>query len=364
MIRIILPFLVVLGLPVCAMAGEPDRLIAVPLQTSGVSAEIAKGYDQHVRSLVAKKSRLVARKASTAALSKAGAKTGCAEQTCQAKLAASSKARFILSGRVDSEDEIYNVELWLYDGALKKRSKGSAVCELCAAQEVKTTLAKAISQLGPALAAPPPKKKPPVKKPPPKPTKPLLRVTSTPEGAQVLVDGTQVGVTPMKASVEPGKHIVVIQKDGFTAEERTVSALGKVVTLQVELKEVAKPPTPTPPPPVATAPVTPTPAAPAAGGFGGLGWGFAVGGVVLAGAGTFLVILDGTVTCDDDRGRMECPTVYNTKGMGIIGLGVGAALLGSGVTLLVVDPGGGQASSAASIAPTSGGAVVRWGGRF
>ncbi len=55
--------------------------------------------------------------------------------------------------------------------------------------------------------------------------------------------------------------------------------------------------------------------------------------------------------------------MYNTKGLGVTGLGIGAALIGSGVTLLVLDTG---PESQAEVAPTATGegAIFRWRGRF
>jgi PEGA domain len=44
-----------------------------------------------------------------------------------------------------------------------------------------------------------------------------LTVNSTPQGAMLKVDGTEVGVTPRLITVGPGKHTLLFSKDGFTA---------------------------------------------------------------------------------------------------------------------------------------------------
>lgn len=84
------------------------------------------------------------------------------------------------------------------------------------------------------------------------------------EGAQVWLDGTPVGSTPLPGPVPrlmPGKHIVMITKEGFRDFSTFVSvAFGKTASLEVDLanatvvgqfKEEARPapaPAPAPPP--------------------------------------------------------------------------------------------------------------------
>ncbi len=365
-------FLMLVCAPVGAHAAEPGRLVVLPLKSDGLAKEVASGYEQHLRTIAAKKSSLVDRKSAK----KAGAKATCKKAACWKKVATSAKARFVLSASVNSADEIYNVDLWLYDAANDRSSKGSGICELCAADEVNGTIESAFAELDAALKAPAPKPKPKPKPDPPAGKKPVLEVVTTPPGASVLLDGTDIGVTPVKVEVEIGKHIIVVAKEGFVVEERTITAMGKNTKAKpLKLDIALKGEEPVPPPPPTDPPAVPPPVDPGAGGYSRLGWGFTIGGTVLVGAGAFLIHLDGTVTCDDGRGRTECPNVYDTRGMGATALGLGAALVGSGITLLIVDPGEGksadgdpadveQPASEASIAPTLGGAVLNWRTRF
>ena len=55
-----------------------------------------------------------------------------------------------------------------------------------------------------------------------------VKVTSHPDGAQVLVDGERAGTTPLDGPlyVDLGKHQIVIEKDGFATERRELSAAG------------------------------------------------------------------------------------------------------------------------------------------
>jgi len=53
---------------------------------------------------------------------------------------------------------------------------------------------------------------------------PFLRVRSTPEAAFVELDGREVGLTPYRGVLRPGRHRVRVHMDGRRAVERTVSA--------------------------------------------------------------------------------------------------------------------------------------------
>ena len=88
-----------------------------------------------------------------------------------------------------------------------------------------------------------------------------LNVTSQPEGAKVLVDGKELGVTPLKdARLPAGEHEVVVSKEGFTPHKAKVKgAKGAAMALAVNLKSVTAP-APKPDQPVAQpTPVPPTP---------------------------------------------------------------------------------------------------------
>jgi hypothetical protein len=95
-----------------------------------------------------------------------------------------------------------------------------------------------------AVPAPAPTPSPtpaPVPRPPPTPSKGTLSVDSTPEGAKVLVDGKEVGRTPLAAlPVVAGKRVVVLKKRGYVAfrEELEVEAGAK---RSVEARLKAKP---------------------------------------------------------------------------------------------------------------------------
>jgi hypothetical protein len=59
------------------------------------------------------------------------------------------------------------------------------------------------------------------------PPAPVLKVTSTPSGAEVLIDGTSVGNTPFTSkTLDPSApHAITVKKDGYEANERMIGGL-------------------------------------------------------------------------------------------------------------------------------------------
>jgi uncharacterized protein (TIGR02266 family) len=62
---------------------------------------------------------------------------------------------------------------------------------------------------------------------PPAPPPPTVKITSSPAGAQVLIDGKEMGVTPfVSKEIDPtSPHAITIKKDGYEPNERMVSGL-------------------------------------------------------------------------------------------------------------------------------------------
>jgi hypothetical protein len=64
-----------------------------------------------------------------------------------------------------------------------------------------------------------------------------LRIVSTPPGAWITVDTTNVGLTDRSASTFPGQHVVTVQRDGYQAETRTVDVIeNKETTVAFNLR--------------------------------------------------------------------------------------------------------------------------------
>lgn len=64
-------------------------------------------------------------------------------------------------------------------------------------------------------------------------------VKSTPDGADILVDGKYVGSTPSTVRLPPGDHAISVEKSGFKSWQRTMTASsGSIVTVDATLEKV------------------------------------------------------------------------------------------------------------------------------
>lgn len=62
-----------------------------------------------------------------------------------------------------------------------------------------------------------------------------IAVTSTPSGAEILIDGNFVGSTPSSVPVPMGSHTISVHKAGYTSWERTIRVSGGTVSVAAEL---------------------------------------------------------------------------------------------------------------------------------
>ena len=87
-----------------------------------------------------------------------------------------------------------------------------------------------------AAIAPSQDRQPPATGPVPGPTATAsVAIDSTPEGADIEIDGAFVGNTPSTLSVAPGSHQVAVKKKGFADWTRTLNVTGGTVHLNAEL---------------------------------------------------------------------------------------------------------------------------------
>ncbi len=64
-------------------------------------------------------------------------------------------------------------------------------------------------------------------------------VKSTPDGAEIIVDGKYVGNTPSTVRLAPGDHTFSLEKSGYTSWQRTMTAgSGSIVTVDATLQKV------------------------------------------------------------------------------------------------------------------------------
>jgi hypothetical protein len=152
-----------------------------------------------------------------------------------------------------------------------------------------------------------------------------------PAGAEVSINGRVVGALPLPSPVRVTAGTVAISATakGFQPfrEELAIQG-GSDQTLSLPLV-----PEPLPSPAVML--VQPVPAPPHASRwhlwFGG---GLGVVGLAGVGVGIGWLVVDGRPTCDAPPGGL-CQHLYNTKGEGWAALGVGAAALAVGTTILL-----------------------------
>jgi len=76
----------------------------------------------------------------------------------------------------------------------------------------------------PAAKAPPVPKAPPPPPEPPPPPKAVIEIYTDPPGAKVYIDGKLVGVTPLRAKIEPGDHALLIEAEGREPITKAITA--------------------------------------------------------------------------------------------------------------------------------------------
>ena len=73
---------------------------------------------------------------------------------------------------------------------------------------------------------------------PPKSAAPQkISVTSTPDGADIEIDGSFVGNTPSSVELAPGDHQVVVKKLSYKLWERKLKVSGGEIKLNAELEK-------------------------------------------------------------------------------------------------------------------------------
>lgn len=68
-------------------------------------------------------------------------------------------------------------------------------------------------------------------------TRTQIMVTTTPMGAKVYIDGKYVGRSPVTVDVEPGRHIIRAEEDGYQTEEKSVDvSYGTTARVHIDLE--------------------------------------------------------------------------------------------------------------------------------
>lgn len=163
-----------------------------------------------------------------------------------------------------------------------------------------------------------------------------VEVTSSPVGADVVIAGEKVGVTPYKGSRFVGEHPLEVRLLGQPTYTGTLSVkAGQVAQVEAQLgrsDEVAEPepiaPPPTPPP----TPVYRTERGPRPKWRLALGGSLIGAGAVLVGFGLSALSVDGKSTCPGQN----CQLIYETTGVGTLLTGVGIASIAGGIVTVAL----------------------------
>lgn len=177
----------------------------------------------------------------------------------------------------------------------------------------------------------------------------FLRVRSTPVGASVECDGTQLGETPFFRGIAAGHHVIVVRREGYLAQERNVDVvLHQETAIEVSLEPGdSAAPTPTEAAATTSAPTTERRASP---------WNYVVAGALTVAAVPMLVSSLSTLATNgnvlDDGSQ-----VHFGAQSGVL-LSLGIAALGGATYFLIAQP----ISTTVEITPTQATFSVR--GRF
>ncbi len=259
----------------------------------------------------------------------------CEDDACRAELIAKSNAKFLLVPKIDVEDKDYHMRLVLYGTSGGEAARLEETCSLCGLAEAVDLMADLGARMGRKVdvvtrAA-------------------IVEITSNPAGAKVFIGGDLVGTTPLELPLDAGIHQLRIEHAGYIHQRRRVEVVaGETTELDFVLQHL---------PPKATRDTSKL--------FAGFGWTGLVAGVGTVAGGAIMIGLDERpITSDCSGGNIDaegnCRWRYDTREGGIAMVVGGAALIGTGVALLIVGRKKFQSSKAARVRPTWEGLIVQF----
>jgi hypothetical protein len=190
-------------------------------------------------------------------------------------------------------------------------------CERCTTEALATTATDLMNALASAA----------------QPAAGTLRLDSVPAGAQVMIGGRAIGVTPLVHELAPGEQVVTLVLDGHELESRTVVVrAGEISTVEVPLVPVAR--------------ERPRRVLPAV---------LTIGGTVALAAGITLVAID------EDPSPTGEPTIRDTAPAGVVLASAGGLAAVVGLWLWLRS---GHGSSAPVASASRDSAYVGWSTRF
>ncbi|MCA9707764.1 MAG: PEGA domain-containing protein [Myxococcales bacterium] len=223
----------------------------------------------------------------------------CADPECYRAVAEQSGIQVFVGGTIERTGPDHTIELYAIDGTGQVVTSVEGVCEICGIGELGDMVGALAARLRPALETSI------------QPT--VLIVDSDPTGAEVWVDGQNVGVTPLQTTVAPGAHeLDVIKRGRRTEHEEFEARTGMKESFSFRLARTTSVP-----------PWVP--------------WAALGVGVASLGAGIGLLVIDERPIrrdCNPDR-LGNCQFLHDTLAGGVVLTVVGVGLVGAGVGLLV-----------------------------
>ncbi|MCA9705294.1 MAG: PEGA domain-containing protein [Myxococcales bacterium] len=281
-------------------SGEP-RVVLLPLEVEGPLADSWRGelHQALLRGLADGRLAVVPEPE--------GSTDGCREPSCLAVLSQAAGAEGVIRARIAVVERDYEVVIELLDARGTTIATSEEGCSVCGMAEVVALVRGQAAALRGRLIARTLED-------------PVLEIRSTPPGAEVRVDGVQIGVTPLRRSLSAGSHRVELSSRGYATEVREVDATAGVrETLDVTLL-------------VDDAPRRRRRIA--GWSLGGVGLGAATAGAVLWGIDSRPATGE-RCRGDDIDAAGHCRYLYDTRAVGIAVLAAGVAVLATGVGLLV-----------------------------
>ncbi len=235
----------------------------------------------------------------------------CRDEGCFRRVANALNVSYLVTAVIEERQKTFEIQLELISART-----GSVVgtnrerCEICGVVEVGEKMSLAASTLRARLQT--------LTRAPAR-----IVIRTRPEGAAVKIDGKPMGTTPVDLTLAAGERRLIIERDGYSPLERTLSVTrGVDEALDLDLVQL---PTKFP--------------------FRGAGWAAVATGAALAAGGIYLLALHGSeVNCkaEERDAFSNCPQVYRTNVVGASLLGGSAvvATLG-GVWLYLAQPASG-----------------------
>jgi hypothetical protein len=295
-----------------AAAEEKQRVAVVKLGFDGGVPEAARELfaQRLVEGLAAARFEVLTGAMVRERLAAAGLGEGsCAGGSCTAKAARALDVAFLVFASITEQQKTYDITLELVNGRSGVTiGTNRERCEICGVEEASEKVGLAASALRARLEA--------LANSPPR-----FIIRSHPSGARISLDGEPLGRTPVDRELTPGVHKLELAADGYDNLERTVTAVNGVdETLDLDLVVL---PTKLP--------------------MRAMGWTALIVGVAALAGGIWAESVDGSeIACapeqKDDLGH--CPNVRNTRVLGAILTGVGAASATLGGVWLYIGRGG------------------------